>query len=198
MLFVIALGASLCACIHAPANQGATKERPEMPTIESGAYPAQQKLSAENVLSKVLDIIRNSRSIEDFTPEKISEVMGVGMTTYDQTRFGAGAALTPDWWYTLEMDSATIRGPQFMFGFHPDNPRKSPPATDICRMDFERFSSELEGMGLKKQTNYGEHGRIVDYKFESPHLLVSVGTEGEDNAPPEKAAHQCVRTVTIS
>jgi hypothetical protein len=199
-MFIALCAATLSACANTPPGGATalTKEKSKMSTSNHDALSEKPRMNAETALSKVLDLIRSGAGIKDFTPERISEITGLQMNFDGPDRFGAGEKVTPYWNYSFYMNRASLNGAQFVFSFDPVSLGQSPPATDICRMDFDEFSSALEGMGFKKQVNYGEHGQVVNYKFDSPHMFVSVGTEGEDNEPHEKIAHQCVRTATIN
>lgn len=194
---LVALGASLCACAHISRAQDTPTEESEMATEDQGTPAIAPKLDAETALSKVLELIRSSKGINDFTPDRISEVTGLRMNFDGPDRFGAGERLTPEWNYSFYVNRAGLGGPQFMFSFDPSIIGQSPPATAICGMDFNAFAKALEQMGFKKETWYAEHGRILKYTFDSSHMYVSVGTEGEDDAPPDRLAHQCIRTVTV-
>ena len=168
-----------------------------MAAEDRGAPFAAPKPDAKTALSKVLELIRSSKGIDDFTPERISEVTGLRMNFDGPDRFGAGERLTPEWNYSFYVNRAGLGGPQFMFSFDPSIIGQSPPATAICGMDFDAFATALEQIGFKKEIWYAEHGRILKYTFDSSHMYVSVGTEGEDDAPADKLAHQCIRTVTV-
>lgn len=188
----------LSACTHAPAGPDMPiKESTPMPTEERKATP-QPKLNAEAALAKVLDLIRGGKSIADFTAEKVAEVTGLQMRHDGPNRFGAHEILTPEWWYSIEIDNATVNGPQFMFGFHPVEAGSAPSATPVCAMDFAAFSAQLESMGFARQTRYGEHGRVLSYQFYRTGLTVSVGTRGENDDSDENVRHQCVSIVTVN
>lgn len=187
---------SLSACTHAPASSDIPiKESTPMPTEERKATP-QPKLDAEAALAKVLELIRGSKNIRDFTAERLTKVTGLPMN-FDGTRFGAGETLTPEWRYGFYVNPDAMNGPLFMFDFDPVDGNATPPATPICELDFDAFARELEGMGFEQEVRYGEHNRIVAYDFYRPGMWVSVGEEGEDNEPPEKLAHRCIRSITI-
>lgn len=194
---LVALGASLCACTHVPSTPDTTRKECEMATEDRGTPFAAPKLDAEAALSKVLELIRSSKGIDDFTPERISEVTGLRMNFDGPDRFGAGEQLTSEWNYSFYVNRTGMDGSQFMFSFDPSTIGQSPPATAICGMDFDAFATALEQMGFKKETWYAEHGRILKYTFDSSHMYVSVATEGENDAPADKLAHQCIRTVTV-
>jgi hypothetical protein len=154
--------ASLSACTHAPAGSDTPiNESTSMPTEERKATP-QPKLDAETALAKVLELIRSSKSIDDFTAEKVAATTGLQMHPDGSDRFGASETLTAEWWYSIDMDRATLSGPKFIFAFHPTEAGSSPDATPICGMDFAAFSQALESGGFHRETRYGEHGRSTD------------------------------------
>jgi hypothetical protein len=167
-----------------------------MPTEERKATP-QPKLDAEAALAKVLELIRGSKSIDDFTAEKVAAITGLQMHPDGPDRFGANEVLTTEWWYSIEMNRATLSGPKFMFAFYPVKPDSFPDATPICGMDFAAFSQALESSGFLRETRYGEHGRIDRYDFERDKLLVSVFPRGEASESPEKVTHHCIWMIIV-
>lgn len=195
---LVALGASLCACAHGSQTQETTKEEPEMATEDQGSTAAPPKLDAEAVLSRILELVRSSKGIGDFTAERISQVTGLKMTFTGSNRFGAGEQVDDEWRYSIEMDKETVNGPQFMFSFDPVVNGQSPPSTGICKLDLAKFSSEMERLGFTPQTNYGEHGMIVSHGFDSDHMFVSVTTQGAGTRPSDGLTRECIRMVIIN
>jgi hypothetical protein len=191
------LGASMCACAHTPAGADTPiKENTTMPMEERSSTPPQPRHDAAAALSNVLELIRGSKSVRDFTAERLTAVTGLPMN-FDGARFGAGETLTPEWRYGFYVNPDAMNGPLFMFYFDPVDSNATPPATLICKFDFDAFASELEGMGFEQEVRYGEHNRIVAYDFHRSGMWVSVGADGEDNEPAEKLAHRCIRSITI-
>lgn len=173
--------------------------------------PIQPRLAAEQVLTKLLGLIRNSKSIKDFTPEYLSKMMGVEFVTYSPGDHQYGEQVTPDWWYTMQMDESvtTQNISRFEFRFSSEL-GTSPDMTDICQIDFENFASELESMGFTREPYYdsappappGEerlpHGRLLYWSFYRPELGIQVYPRGEANEPHEKISHNCVQMVLIT
>jgi hypothetical protein len=202
-LCTLALG----ACAHGSADSGqnldSVKEAPAMTTAaetektgdDSGSV--HPKLDAEQVLLRLLELIRSSKSVEDFTQKHMKKIMGVDFPAHAPGRYGFGERLTSDWWYGMEMREKATRGARFSFSFN-GVPGSSPPMTDICQVDFDRFTSELEAMGFTRQSYYGEHGRFINDWFERPGgMRVEVYPRGEANEPVEKIGHRCVKMVLI-
>lgn len=215
ILTLLALG----ACAHAPAEPAPSphpvKETPAMaapPASGPGAAPIQPRLSAEEVLTRLLDLIRSSKSIKDFTPERLHEVTGMTIeyAKDGSERYGFGEQLTSDWSYGFGVDKSLPQGPRFELGFNETVPGTSPPMTDICQIDFEKFASELKSMGFTREPYYdsappappGEerlpHGRLFYWTFYRPELGIQVYPRGEANEPHEKISHDCVQMVLIT
>lgn len=157
------------------------------------------KLNAEQILLRLLELIRSSKSVEDFTPEHLSRTMGVEIeyARDGSGRYGFGEAVTTEWSHGFEADMKRKSGARFMFSFD-SAPGSSPPMTDICQVDFDRFTAELEVMGFTRQHYYGEHGRFIKDWFDHPGgMRVEVYPRGEANEPVEKIGHRCVKMVLI-
>ena len=155
------------------------------------------KISAEQLLLRLLELIKSSETIQDFTPERMGEAMKVKAQTFGPGHFGYGVALTRDWSYALEVNEKGISGSRLDLEFIDRKSTKDSPATDICKIDFNRFASALETAGFKQQPLYGEHGEIVFHRFDRPGLSITVATRGEADEPIEKISHACVRLVTV-
>lgn len=155
------------------------------------------KLSAEELLFNLLELIRSSKAIEDFTQEKIRDVVGLDTRLYGPGHYGIRGQLTAEWNYALEVRLSYKYGPHINFGLGEVTPNSSPPMTDVCRLDFDRFSSELKSMGFLWEPYYVEHGRILYHGFYRHGMRLEIGTWGEANEPTEKIGHACIHTIII-
>ena len=166
---------------------------------DQGGPPLGSALTAEQGLLRLLELIRSSKSTQDFTPERLNEVMGVRIEyARDGTdRYGAGEQLTEQWSYGFSVEKTAVRGTRFEFSFNENPPGSSPPMTDICQIDFDRFTAELEAIGFTRQRSYGPHGSFKNDFFDRPEMRVSVYPDGEADEPIEKISHWCVKTVLI-
>ena len=126
------------------------------------------RLDAEQSLQRLLDLIRDSRTIRDITAERLQQTFGVAFGS-DAGRLGFGERLTGDWWSSFEFDPANTDGPRFEFSFRPDPPGTYPPLSDICKVDFDRFAAELQTMGFKRETYRGEHNRVIPARRAAGH-----------------------------
>lgn len=169
-------------------------------TSNSSAEQAEQsfspRLDAEQSLLRLLDLIRDSRTIADVTPERLQATFGVPFAE-SSGRFGFAEQLSRDWWSSYELNPQRRLGAQFEFAFRPSRPGEYPAATAICAVDFERFAAELQKQGFSRETYRAEHNRVIHERFERPDLAVTVYTRGESDATPEKIIHSCVQMVHI-
>lgn len=162
-----------------------------------GTTAINPRLNAEQVLLRLLELIRTSKSAADFTQEHLSKVMGIEMQAHAPGEYGSGEQITPDWWYGVEMRVKPRTGGRFSFSFG-SAPGTDPPMTDICQVDFDQFTAALEAMGFKRQRHFGEHGRSINDWFERGSMRVEVYPEGEFVWTPEKGGGRaCVKMVLI-
>ena len=155
------------------------------------------RLDAEQSLLRLLDLIRDSKTVQDITDDRLQATFGVAFTT-NSGRLGFAEQITQDWWSSFELDPARAQGAQFEFAFRPSQPESYPAATDICSVDFDRFAAELQKQGFSRETYRAEHNRVIHDLFQRPGLTVTVYTRGEADNPPEKITHACVQMVLIN
>ncbi len=157
------------------------------------------KISAEQMLLRLLELIRSSKSAADFTPEHLEETMGVPIeyARDGSGRYGFGEAVTAEWNHGFEADLEPRAGARFNFSFD-SAPGTYPPMTDICQVDFDKFTAALEEMGFTRQRYYGEHGRFIKDWFDNANMRVEVYPRGERVWTPEKdSGRACVQMVLI-
>ncbi len=154
------------------------------------------RLDAEQSLLRLLELIRDSKTVQDITPERLQTVFGLSFSERSG-RLGYGEQLSQDWWSSYELDTKRVYGPQFEFAFRQSQPDANPAATDICAVDFERFSDALKKQGFQHETYRAEHNRVIHERFQRPGLTVTVYTRGESDASSEKIKHGCVQMVHI-
>lgn len=154
------------------------------------------RLDAEQALLRLLDLIRDSRTVADITAERLQRVFDLPFTE-SGGRFGFAEQLSRDWWSSYELDPTRAYGAQFEFAFRPAQPEAYPAATDICALDFQRFAAELQKQGFTRDTYRAEHNRVIHDRFAREGLTVTVYTRGESDETPEKITHACVHMVHI-
>jgi len=219
MLFSVA-ALALTACAH---QAGSAAAASTSSTTGAGTMPDTEvikpsRFNAEQVLRQLLELIRSSESVEDFTPERLEGMEG-GPVKYWEEGYGVGAWLTQHWTYVIEVQKALgTWGLTFRFAHRPG---ASPPMTDICKLDFAGFATELEALGYEHESHYDsappsaaprplpdgrtyrppprpEHGRLL-YEYFRPTsgrrgFAIKVIPRGESS---DNAKHQCVQSVWI-
>jgi hypothetical protein len=187
---------TLSACAHKPSGSSTNQESYSMSTSSPGPSQVQGD-TAESLLLRLIELIKQSRSAPDFTPERLAAIMQRQADIFAPNHFGFSGKLTSEWSYALDVEDASRQPARLDLEFIDTTPGRSAAATDICQVDFDLFSSELKKDGFSQTTIYGEHGEVVYDLFERPDLSIRVSTIGEAPLPPEKARHNCVRLVTV-
>ncbi len=196
LLATFALG----ACAHPSAvPPSATVTETSVMTSSSPSVPATENVTADDLLSHVLEVIEGSRTLSDLTPEYLSATMGQAVHTVknDPRRYRAFGPLTREWSYGFGVDETQLDGRWFEFRFDPTAAGASPPMSEICRLDFDGFTRQLEQMGFVRERNVAEHGRWMSDFFTRPGMRVEVFPRGEAGASSEQVAHKCVEWVYI-
>lgn len=198
------LALSLCACAHVPASSPPTKGTPTMTATES-TTPAPQpdtnvapsKLTAELLLLRLLDAIRGSDSIRDFTPEYLNKKFGIDFIPHERGH-AFGEQLTKNWWYGLDKDEKAPFGTLFTLSFRLNVKNSYPDMTEICQVDFEQFARELEAIGFSRRKNYAEHGRYVGESFAKSMLQIEIIPRSEKmKLPSGETGHSCIESIFV-
>lgn len=137
-----------------------------MTTAASGAAgePAESNppgLTPRESVERLLALIRGSSSLGDVTPERLGQAFGVQVDASGEA-YGFGGEVAPGWARNVDY-SAKYR--RLRFSFDPLRAGDDADMQGVC-YEFDRLSSELEGMGFSRQEQRGEHGRLVQYRFE--------------------------------
>lgn len=209
LLPLMCLLVAACAT-HAPQLAKSTspsnlKETPDMSSTQTtpaaSAPLPQSTRTASELLQGLLELFRTSNSADDFSMEAVSKALRVPMQQFDANTFGAGATLTPEWWWSFEVDhSKKPDRSRLDFSFVVNRSlglNAAPAATDICQMDFDQFTAQLEKLGFKRTPYYVEHGRHMNDDFRKGDMRIQVYLEGEANEPIEKISHKCVKMILV-
>jgi len=203
---------SPCACLAAKPpttlELAPTKEVMPMTTEPLSVKPL---ITAEVALKRLLDMIRAGKPVAEFTPEWVGEAMGVPITwaSDGDKRYGFGSRVAPQWTIGFGVDfSGVARGkrPRFELDFNPYPSSIRPAMTDICHLDFNQFTAQLEAMGYIRESHYDSsppsdmgqsrlpHGRLMYDSFNGPEMYIEVYPAGESTA---RADHDCVKMLFI-
>lgn len=155
--------------------------------------------TADALLGELLELIKSSRTISDFTPARLSATLGQsgGPIKGDNNRYQAFGRLTDEWSYGFGVNQDRLDGRWFEFRFDRNVAGASPAMTDICRPDFDLFTRQLEQLGFTRESNIVEDGRWMSDFFTRPGMRIEVFPRGEAADPHELVAHKCVEWVYI-
>lgn len=161
------------------------------------AQPSDVQQRARFLLERLLVLIKQSKSIKDFTPEHIGEVFGVRLRTYGPSDYGYSEDLNNDWTWNIDRVDPSDGDPiMWDFTFRSD-PGKNPDMTHICSLDYDDFIGALKAMGLRGESHYVEHGRMQYGGYSTGTLTLWVYPEGEANHPIEKIGHKCIWMIRV-
>jgi len=209
---LIATLALLAAYPNLATATSVTQDPPvAMETMQMSSSDLRPTITAELALKRLLALIRTGKPVADFTPEWVGEMMGVPIVwaKNGSKRYGFGAPVTPRWMIGFGVDVSRIaigEKPRFDLTFNPIPPSANPEMTDICQLDFDHFTAELEAMGYIRQPYYDSspppfmdeprlsHGRLMYEAFSGDGPCIEVYPQGQSNA---KANHNCVQMLFI-
>ncbi|MCL1960195.1 MAG: hypothetical protein FWG56_00070 [Desulfovibrionaceae bacterium] len=171
------------------------------------------KITAEQALRRLLTLISASLSVENFTPERLEQVMGVPIKHWEGGYgYGFEEDITPQWIFRFMVSEDTALGkkerhPRFELNFIPSVLGASPPMTDICQFDYDHFTAELEAMGFDREPYYdalapGPRQPLMYDSFYNPdkRMLIEVYPKGEGVRTQDqgsKPGRGCVKMIII-
>ena len=164
-------------------------------TASDAATPS--ALSADQLLLRLLDLIKDTTSTRELTLERVSQAMQAPAQSFGPGHFGYGGTLTPEWSYGLEVKKAGAADARLDLNFIDTTADRKANAAAICQVDFNHFASALDAAGFKRETVRGEHGRVIYDRFDRPQLSIKVDTMPENPHALGDATHACVRLVTV-
>ncbi len=177
----------------------------------TGATSASPRLNAEQVLTRLLGVIRDSKSTREITSEHLGREMGVEFLTEEPGYHVFGEELAPGWGYGVELyDSVTpVRSHRLLFSFNGD-PGADPGVAGLCKPDFGQFTAELEQMGFVRNSHYDSppqpppgaprlpRGSWMYDHFDRPGMHIEVHPQWTIPSSPGEAGRECVRMILIS
>ena len=160
------------------------------PTPAATASRSNPKAVGESLLK----LLSSLQSAADLTAEQVERETGWTMQSSDHgTGYRAGAALTPDWGYSLSLSTPSGSDrKQLRFEFNRKNPDAT--ATAICDPDLERYAQVLQSLGYQRSALNAEHDRSLGWSFQRQGLWVRIYTRSESEDAFE---HECVSLITV-
>lgn len=167
-----------------------------MSAVEAEPPLPQSEATAEQLLSRLLELIKHSTSIADFTAATVGSALGVRLHTFAPGRAGYRARLTPEWSVTLSTHQKYALGPRVLLDFVCEATGRVP-MTGICQVDVKMFTGELSRAGFSNTVHYGEHGWRMGNLLERDGLTVELSACSEADQPQDKFEHRCIRSILV-
>lgn len=167
-----------------------------MPDVDQDPPLPQSEITAEQLLTRLLELIKSSTSVTDLTFDRVQQALGVPLETYGPGKWGLRSQLTPEWSYSLTAFEKFTLGPRILLDFV-NHAQPRAPMTDICQVDVRTFTAELSRTGFSNLVRYGEHGRLLGHDLARGDLTVEMVTEGETGQSSEKAVHSCIKSIMV-
>ncbi|OSI17941.1 hypothetical protein BWD09_04090 [Neisseria dentiae] len=194
----------LAACSAPPEtgradSQPANKETVKM--SENKTPPTTQR----EILERMLEMMKTSESIKDFTRERLEQVFGIKMRPHesDADSYVFSKQLTDNWWWEIEKyEDQVEKLDGFRFSFieafhnnHKDN--EKPDFTEICDMDFDEFVQKVEKLGFTQKPVIVQDGMQMGVYLNKEDLQIEAAPwyYYPKNNPTEKRA--CIRKISI-
>ncbi|QGN34195.1 hypothetical protein [Microlunatus sp. Gsoil 973] len=168
-----------------------------MPDPEPEQPLPQSELTAVQLLTRLLELIKNSDSVADFSFDQVQRALDVPIERYGPNKWGTQARLTRNWNYAIHALEDFPDGARVMVSFFEDESTTFGDMTEICQLDFDDFTGDLRSAGFMKQSFYGDHGIPLYDAYTRNHLRVEVSSRGEASRSSDKVLHQCIQAVLV-
>lgn len=170
---------------HLKFNQSLNFNAPELPLNE--------------IKQKVLKLIKGLKSQKDISPNKIEKIMGIKVVTdKNDNNFGFSGKITDtSWTYNLiSLTSFSIKGAnvsefnrlQFFFA---ETSEENAELQNICNVNYETYKQELTELGFVVEPFYGEHGRLLAWRFTKKSIQIDIETRKYE-------VNECVKSLLIT
>lgn len=196
-----ALARPLTIALCAVAFCGCASATTSSPADRAPGYPAplpaqdlpSGPFTSGQLLADLLDLIRTTQSISALTIEQLSTAMKQPVRSFGPGKSGFSGNLTPNWSFALVLRNAGEARARVDFEFLDGSPRRDTSATEICSLDLDYVASELRAVGFKRETVYGEHGRVMHDRFDRPGFSIEVDSISEPYATSsDSSPRSCV------
>lgn len=156
----------------------------------------QSDLTAEQLLSKLAELITDITDADQLTNALIESAFDIRLEPYDGD-YDYAARLTPEWNVSIVVRNDELAGRIVEFGFFDSNEETTADMTDICGVDSDVFGRAMLQAGFELRASHGVHGERRGNEYRRGSVQVSTLTQGEANQPHEKIAHECITSVRI-
>ncbi len=146
---------------------------------------SQLPTSADDIATRILQLIGNAHSPADLAPEGIERSTGIQVQydPRDQRVYGFGNRMDDTWCYNLiAMPKDTDNQPtRLVFSFDDQTGHSQPPPAG--RFDFEAYAEALKAAGYVGRMRLGPRGAFDGFTFERDGISVDVQVRGSEADP---------------
>lgn len=157
----------------------------------------QSDLTAEQLLTKLLELITSANEVDQLTEGLIESTLGVHLEPYDEDSSSYAARLTETWNVKVEVSDDEFYGHGVDLRFFDTEGGTRAPMADICAVDSDAFSRTLVNAGFERQPYRGIHGAFIGDFLTRGSVQVITSVHGEASEPDEKRTHQCIAAVQV-
>lgn len=156
--------ALLLAACSSPPETGRTDSQPANPANKETVKMSENKTPLEAqraLLTNVLEMMKTSESIKDFTRERLEQVFSVKMIPHENEldSYVFSKELTKNWWWGLNKSRDSVEKLDgFQLFFEPTEqfrsshePNENPNIGEICGMDYDEFVQKAEKLGFTQK-----------------------------------------------
>lgn len=157
----------------------------------------QSKLTAEQLLTILLELISDTHDVGQLTTEVIDDAFGIRLQPYEEDSFAYAGRLTKTWNVRVEVSDDEFYGPGVDVRFFDSEGGRRAPMSDICAVDSDTFSETLANAGFERQPYTGIHGGFAGEFLTRGAVRVTTSVRGEASQPEEKVTHSCITAVQV-
>jgi|GEM_PF-777695 len=161
------------------------------------AAPVIPQMAAEEASRRMLDLLGNIKTAEDFSAKNLEAAMGLKVYLDDKNprKYGVGAKITDTWFFNISviLNKEDSKRGRLIFSFD-DQTHSDADMTPVCQVDFDAYSKRLTELGFQSEPYYGEHNRLVFWNFSRENIHLQISFHGESMA---KVKHNCVSMLVV-
>ncbi|MFZ6743054.1 hypothetical protein ACO0LC_07525 [Undibacterium sp. JH2W] len=154
-------------------------------------------MTAEEASRRMLDLIGNIKTAEDFSAKKLEIAMGLKVYFDDKNlrKYGVGAKITDTWFFNISviLSKEDSKRGRLIFSFD-DQTHNYADMTPVCQVDLDAYKKRLTELGFQSEAYYGEHNRLIYWNFSRDNIDLQISFNGESM---EKVKHNCVSILVV-